>query len=375
MKTILLSTYVGALATGSVLFSTAIAQNAPRHAPLLAPRQMNSRPASAPAVDAAAAPAIRSLFDGTTLDGWIDQENNAAALSGGDIKDFPAFARKLLDKPDDLSAFLNQHLDETLKADLANYAPTNANAKTVRSALVKNLNNIIAGGSVYDEARFKAVHLRPETEELLSADPQGQKRARLNKLLVEDAFPELAKSPASGWIVKDGAIASTGAGRGTLYTKGDYGHFRLTFLVRHVSGSPDHQACVLIFCTRPQESEKPLDALGGIQFQVPNGGHWDYRPGHNNGGGGEFTSLTKPGLNVHEWSQVEIVADAKTGTARMAVVQPPGGKAVEVVDFKDPSAGKTGPIALQMHNGGLFDEYKDLKIEVDPGTDDLLTAK
>ena len=52
------------------------------------------------------------------------------------------------------------------------------------------------------------------------------------------------------------------------------------FTMRHVSGNPDHQACVLIFCSRPQPGEKPLDALGGIQFQVPNGGHWDYRPGN-----------------------------------------------------------------------------------------------
>jgi hypothetical protein len=70
--------------------------------------------------------------------------------------------------------------------------------------------------------------------------------------------------------------------------------------MRHVSGNPDHQACVLIFCSRPQAGEKPLDALGGIQFQVPNGGHWDYRPGMNNSGGAEFTSVTKTGFDVHE---------------------------------------------------------------------------
>jgi len=48
---------------------------------------------------------------------------------------------------------------------------------------------------------------------------------------------------------------------------------------------------------------------------------------------------------------------------------------VEILDFSDPTAGHVGPIALQMHNAGLFDEYKDLKIEVDPASDDLLTTK
>ena len=176
-----------------------------------------------------------------------------------------------------------------------------------------------------------------------------------------------------GWIVKDGVMASTGLGRGVIYTAKDYGRFRLLFTMRHVSGSPDHQACVLIFCTRPQPGEKPLDALGGIQFQVPNGGHWDYRPGKNNNGGDEFTRLTNPQFDPHAWSRVEILGDSSNGSARMAVAQPPDSKAVEVLDFRDPTAGKIGPIAWQMHNAGLFDEYKDVTIELDPKDDTLKT--
>jgi hypothetical protein len=59
----------------------------------------------------------------------------------------------------------------------------------------------------------------------------------------------------------------------------------------------------------------------------------------------------------------------------MAVAQPVGSKAVEVLDFNDPSAGKAGPIAWQMHNKGLFDEYKDVTIEVEPVEDELVTVK
>jgi hypothetical protein len=169
-------------------------------------------------------------------------------------------------------------------------------------------------------------------------------------------------------------MGSTGAGRGVIYTKADYTRYRLFFIMRHVSGKPDHQACELIFCTRPQEGTKGLDALGGIQFQVPNGGHWDYRPGHNNSGKG-FQSLPHPRFNPKEWSQVEMLVDATTGTARMAVAQPVGGKAVEVLRFKVAEAGKAGPIAWQMHNKGLFDEYNDVRTEIDPATDEFLTTK
>jgi hypothetical protein len=121
------------------------------------------------------------------------------------------------------------------------------------------------------------------------------------------------------------------------------------------------------------DSGLEVDALGGIQFQVPNGGHWDYRPGMNNNGGQEFTSVTKTNFDVHLWSRVEILADAAKGTARMAVAQPPGSKAVAVLDFKDPAAGKVGPIAWQMHNAGLFDQYREITIEPDPKDDGLIT--
>src|SRR5437667_3047822 len=50
------------------------------------------------------------------------------------------------------------------------------------------------------------------------------------------------ESDTNAWMVKDGAMGSTGAGRGVIYTKGDYGSFRLIFNMRHVSGQPDHQA-------------------------------------------------------------------------------------------------------------------------------------
>ena len=95
----------------------------------------------------------------------------------------------------------------------------------------------------------------------------------------------------------------------------------------------------------------------------------------NNKGGQEFIPVTKTHLDVHEWSRVEILADAATGTARMAVAQPPGTKAIEVLDFKDATAGKAGPLAWQMHNAGLLDQYKDGTIEPDPKIDDLITVK
>ncbi|HUB24397.1 MAG TPA: DUF1080 domain-containing protein, partial [Tepidisphaeraceae bacterium] len=306
------------------------------------------------AVSCATSPANQptALFDGATLNGWIADPPYATTLSGGDITDVTSLVQKLSNKSDAVSAYIASHLDDAGTSAISNFDPAD-DPKPVLSALSKSLNKIINGQSIYDVARFQTVTLRPQTGQLLLTNPSGLALARLNRMLLEDAYPdEIAKSPLQAWIVKDGAIASTGSGRGTLYTAADYGNYRILFTMRHVSGKPDHQACVLIFCTRPPPGEKGLDALGGIQFQVPNGGHWDYRKGHNNGGKGEYTNPVKPKFDVHQWSRVEILVNATNGTARMAVAQPLGSKAVEVLDFNVPAAGKVGPFALQMHNAG-----------------------
>ena len=298
------------------------------------------------------------LFNGKTLDGWTQIENNATSLGSGAVRDAAAFAAKLANGPDAVSAYLR------------------GRTSVATATLNKEVNQVLAGPSIYDRERFRGVVLRAETEQLLRRNPQGYDLARLNKLLLEDAYPaELVRSVTTGWVVKDGAMASTGVGRGVIYTAKDYGRFRLMFTMRHVSGDPDHQACVLIFSTRPQPGEKPLDALAGIQFQVPNGGHWDYRPGKNNAGNDLFTRTTETRFDAHQWSRVEIVADASKGTARMAVAQPVGSRAIEMLRFSDPSAGKSGPIAWQMHNAGLFDEFKDVTVEVNPDDDGLTTVQ
>lgn len=318
--------------------------------------------------------AMTPIFDGKTLDGWVESQMSFN-IGGSDVANLASLARKITEKSDAVSAFVNAQLDDAAKGLLADYKPDSTNAKAVTSALTKGLNKVIAGPAIYDEKRFAGVQLRPETQELLKKNPSGPELARLNRMLLEDAYsPDLkeSKTPKTSWVVKDGAMASTGAGRGVIYTKNDYTNYRIIFDMREISGN--HQPCVLLFCTRPAEGEKGLDALGGIQFQVPNGGHWDYRPGFNKGGDG-FTNPTKTKYNNHEWSQVEILVNAKNGTARMAVAQPIGTKGIENLDYKNPEAGKTGPFALQMHNAGLFDEYKDLRIEVDPKDDKLITAE
>jgi hypothetical protein len=184
------------------------------------------------------------------------------------------------------------------------------------------------------------------------------------------------QSPAGSFVVKDAAIASTGKGA-HAWTKEDYGDFRIFFQVKQISG--DHKPCTTLFTTRPPEGKAPTRGLSGIQFQPPLGGSWDYRPGKNSGPDGHWTyPMPRPVLDPKKWHRCEVLARASTGEWKAACCEIEGKdscKGVEVVRYKDPTAGKKGPFALMMHNGGLFDLYKDFWIETDPVGDELVSTK
>lgn len=160
----------------------------------------------------------------------------------------------------------------------------------------------------------------------------------------------------------DGAIHGNGTARGWLYyNKQQVGTFRWIFTVRQVKGN--HAPTVLIWGTT-----NPIrDALSGIQFQPPNGGHWDYRPGHNNGGGKLFKQFTHTKIDVKNWAQCELIGNQATGVAKMACCPLKGTaatcKGAEVLQFTDKTAARVGPLALQVHNSGINDEYKNLYVE------------
>src|SRR5947207_336614 len=82
---------------------------------------------------------------------------------------------------------------------------------------------------------------------------------------------------AGAWSVMNGAIHGNGTSRGWIYYNHQVGNFRWIFQLRQLptdAGAKGHAPTVLIWGTT-----NPIrDALSGIQFQPPNGGHWDYRP-------------------------------------------------------------------------------------------------
>ncbi len=91
-----------------------------------------------------------------------------------------------------ISRYVREHLSPSTLSLLDRYAPQNPPntimEDDLRDALVRDLNGIIQGASIYDKKRFPNVTLTKEIESLLKQDPQVE-TLRLNRLLLELAYP------------------------------------------------------------------------------------------------------------------------------------------------------------------------------------------
>jgi cellobiose PTS system EIIC component len=122
-------------------------------------------------------------------------------LSVGDFKGLPSFATKLKQPAEPVSTFLNGGLSAESKQALAQYDPAVSGSSRLEATLLRDLNAIIQGPSLHDEPRFSGVALRAVTKQLLERNPQGKDLARLNRLLLEDAYPLEISKKVTGWDI------------------------------------------------------------------------------------------------------------------------------------------------------------------------------
>ena len=60
----------------------------------------------------------------------------------------------------------------------------------MQTALAQNFNDLLGRPLIYEDRRFAGVVLRRETKRLLAQNPQNGLLRRLNRLLLEDAYPQ-----------------------------------------------------------------------------------------------------------------------------------------------------------------------------------------
>lgn len=122
-------------------------------------------------------------FGGSRLDPvWLER---------GHILDLPTLVNRLRAPADALTAYLRSQLLDLTLLIMNQYRGPGTISVEVEEALMDNFNLLIRLDAVHDPEAFADVTLRPETEELLAANPQGEERRRLNRMLLEDAPPNL----------------------------------------------------------------------------------------------------------------------------------------------------------------------------------------
>lgn len=110
-----------------------------------------------------------------------------------DLTDLPALAAKLRSRHR-LSEYLQSRFSDETRTLLAEY--DGGRDQDLKEALVNDLNEVVLGPPIYDAKVFREVRLRDETEALLAREPQGELLARLNRLLLDDAFSRELSSRA-----------------------------------------------------------------------------------------------------------------------------------------------------------------------------------
>jgi phospho-N-acetylmuramoyl-pentapeptide-transferase len=123
-------------------------------------------------------------------------------LRVGELRDPTALTIKIREGRDPLSDHLRAQLrPETLKM-LESYDPTARMSDTDQRRLIDELNGLLTGPSLYEPKRFEQVKLSDEAKKFIELNPQGDNLIRLNRVLLEEAYPaEIVKSTKYSWNV------------------------------------------------------------------------------------------------------------------------------------------------------------------------------
>lgn len=93
---------------------------------------------------------------------------------------------KLMNSTDRVSQYLKSRIPRTLDCLNKSKGP---DSKLPLDILIKELNEVLEGGSIYDSACFASVSLGKDTKTLLGQNPTGNSLAVLNRLLLQDTYP------------------------------------------------------------------------------------------------------------------------------------------------------------------------------------------
>lgn len=125
-----------------------------------------------------------------------DDVDPRTTFSSGDIINVKSIADHLKGGLDAFSIFLRTLMDDAVNDPLDRFEKKAANTNWFTEKLVEELNKVIDGPSLAKRPGFPSITLREDTQKLQAKNPTGPDRIRLNRLILEDAYPEeLSRDP------------------------------------------------------------------------------------------------------------------------------------------------------------------------------------
>ena len=117
-------------------------------------------------------------------------------FSVDDLKDASSLAAKLKAAADGVDRYIHDRLKQSTRLRLAQWQGPMEVPPALQQCVVEDLNAIVKGPSVWDADRFAKRDIRQATRDLLAGNPHGEELARLNRLLLDDAYQlELSRFP------------------------------------------------------------------------------------------------------------------------------------------------------------------------------------
>jgi hypothetical protein len=127
-----------------------------------------------------------------TLSSPVSARSSTVLLAG--FRDLPSFANRLKHPSREVDIWIAGQLSFATRTALTNYTGLDSDQEAMQSALLQDLNRILAGPSIYSTQRFRGITLASETQTLLLQNTQGEKLRHLNRLLIEAAYPQEVES-------------------------------------------------------------------------------------------------------------------------------------------------------------------------------------
>ena len=128
---------------------------------------------------------------------WMPTLLGSSTFSAAEVVDLGSLTSKLKQSSRPIDAWLTRQLSPATQEALAKWQGQSSDKDLLQEALLGELNTkVIPGHAIFEQERFAGISLRDETKKLIAQNPRRSNLERLNRLLIEDAYPtELSRNP------------------------------------------------------------------------------------------------------------------------------------------------------------------------------------